>query len=622
MGTSATTTRIRTAANVSSNNVWRRWSLLFMILMSCFQITLATDERRILLEFFTATKGEQWLINTGWGTNDPICSWHGISCIGGSDTGDSEVDSLQLPENNIAGSIPGSLYSMPLLRFLDLEGNPITNAGFKGFRLAKTGTGISPLETVALNSCSLRDIIGIGDAPSSLRDLRLAKNHLIGTFPTELFQLTKLRRLFLDQNSITGTLPTNIGKMEMLIDFHAIGVPFQGTIPTEFGLLNRMVTLVLRDNNFVGTIPNELGNMLNLEILSIGHSPEMGQGDITGPLPSFANLPYLELLDLSLNKLNGTIPRDFLFGNQRTEDLVIVRLEGNQLSGTIPKQLAWIETMDLGLGGNLFEGPIPEELCEKKKWMTGLVEQFSCNAILCPAGTYNKEGRQTATDICEPCTTSSSTNLVGQTTCRSSSSSSSQQGFTNTNMEPWKIVAEFYVAMQGPWDNTLGWSTIDTLLKNKKLEDLKATDFDYCTFYGITCSSTGDILKIELHYNRLYGVVPESLFTLSTMTTLDLSSNRISIDDSGWETIATTNSLTSLRLSHTDINSLAGISGATSLQELHLDGLSFETSLPSDLFTLTNLQVLEIGNSHLRQSIPTAIGQLTKLTRYAEKVLV
>lgn len=461
--------------------------LPILLAMAVFPATSsAFDERAILLEFFNTTGGDQWLKKDNWGSAQPICSWHGVSCVGGSLTGTSQVDSLQLPENNIANSIPGNLYSMPLLRFLNLEGNPLTNAGFDGFTEATTGSGDSPLETLALNGCNLRDVSGIGNAPPSLQDLRLSDNNLRGDFPEEIFKLTNLRRLFLDQNGFSGTIPRTVGNMGALIDFHAIGVPFRGQIPSEFGKLDRLVTLILRDNEFTGTIPSELNNMVNLEILSIGRSPEAGQGKLGGPLPSFSQLPYLELLDLSLNNLNGTIPRDLFLENQRTDDLgIMVRLDGNELTGTLPKQLAWIDSMDLSLTDNKIVGPIPQDLCQKNQWMTGLVEQFSCDAILCPAGTHSEDGKQTLQSSCQPCSgAGASSPYLGQTSCLG----------RQQELGAWRILPEFYQALQGQsWINRDGWSTIDTVLQNKKLSDIDKSDLDYCNFYGVTCSSSGEV---------------------------------------------------------------------------------------------------------------------------------
>lgn len=585
-----------------------RTTVLLAVASILLTRTSAFDERAILTEFFQATNGNQWLKKNNWGTDEPICSWQGVSCVGGSQTEDSEVDSVQLPSANIAGAIPPSLYSLPLLRFLDLEDNPLTEAGFEGFALAASSTGASPLETLALNGCNLRYVTGIENAPSSLRDLRLADNNLRGSFPDEILPLTNLRRFFLDQNGITGSLPTEIGNMKALVDFHAIAVPLQGHIPSELGLLSQMVTLVLRDNEFTGSLPSELENLANLEILSIGRSPEAGQGKLTGPLLSFSKLPYLELLDLSLNRLTGSIPSDFLLGNERTDELVIVRLDGNNLSGSLPKQLGWIDSIDLHLTDNQIVGPIPNELCNKKQWMTGLVEQFSCDAILCPAGTYSGQGRHTLTSECVPCSGSGASSIyLGQTKCADSSAQATG---------PWMALPEFYQALQGQsWTNRQGWSTIDTVLKNKKLTDINPDDLDYCSFYGVTCSSSGEVTGLSLSDNRLYGVIPPSIFTLSTMTNFDVSANRVSMDEAAFSTISDTNSLVKLSLSHTDITSFNGLRGIGSLQELYANGLSSDTELPQEIFALTNLQVFDCPNSAIKGSIPTLIGNLKNLRR-------
>jgi hypothetical protein len=271
--------------------------------------------------------------------------------------------------------------------------------------------------------------------------------------------------------------------------------------------------------------------------------------------------------------------------------------------------MSWIDSLDLSLSGNNLVGPIDTELCEKKQWMTGLVEQFGCDAILCPAGTYSEDGKHTLTAECAPCTGSAASSpYLGQTSCA---------GTATQSVGAWRSLPEFYQALQGQsWAIRDGWSTIDTVMQNKKLSDIEAADLDYCSFYGVTCSSSGDVLKVELQDNRLYGVIPPSIFALPTMTTFDVSANRVSMDEEAFERIADTNSLTKLVLSHTDVNSFVGLKDASSIEELYADGNSFDSGLTEDLFSLTNLQVLECPNSEFRNPIPTLIGKLQNLKRY------
>ncbi|XP_077251090.1 putative LRR receptor-like serine/threonine-protein kinase At1g07650 isoform X2 [Tasmannia lanceolata] len=74
--------------------------------------------------------------------------------------------------------------------------------------------------------------------------------------------------------------------------------------------------------------------------------------------PELVRLPFLQILDLSRNFLNGTIPPQW-----GTMQLVNVSLLGNRLSGPIPKELGNITTLrSLNLEANRFSGSLPQEL--------------------------------------------------------------------------------------------------------------------------------------------------------------------------------------------------------------------------------------------------------------------
>ncbi|KAF5179334.1 Mdis1-interacting receptor like kinase, partial [Thalictrum thalictroides] len=81
--------------------------------------------------------------------------------------------------------------------------------------------------------------------------------------------------------------------------------------------------------------------------------------DLHGELPfEFANLTYLSTLNLNRNYLNGTIPRAWA-----SLPLVNLSLLGNLVTGTIPKEIGNIRTLEfLNLQDNKMEGPIPEDL--------------------------------------------------------------------------------------------------------------------------------------------------------------------------------------------------------------------------------------------------------------------
>ncbi|GJU32990.1 probable leucine-rich repeat receptor-like serine/threonine-protein kinase [Tanacetum coccineum] len=75
--------------------------------------------------------------------------------------------------------------------------------------------------------------------------------------------------------------------------------------------------------------------------------------------PEFADLPYLQNIDLTLNFLNGTIPPEW--GSMQR--LVSISLLGNRVTGSIPKELGNIITLkSLTVDDNMMSGKIPEEL--------------------------------------------------------------------------------------------------------------------------------------------------------------------------------------------------------------------------------------------------------------------
>ncbi|KAH7651421.1 Non-specific serine/threonine protein kinase protein [Dioscorea alata] len=81
--------------------------------------------------------------------------------------------------------------------------------------------------------------------------------------------------------------------------------------------------------------------------------------NLTGTLPGeFANLTSLQIIDLSRNYLNGTIPSSW-----SSLPLTNLTLLGNRITGTIPAEFGKLLTLQaISLEDNLIEGPLPESL--------------------------------------------------------------------------------------------------------------------------------------------------------------------------------------------------------------------------------------------------------------------
>jgi Leucine-rich repeat (LRR) protein len=90
------------------------------------------------------------------------------------------------------------------------------------------------------------------------------------------------------------------------------------------------------------------------------------------------------------------------------------------------------------------------------------------------------------------------------------------------------------------------------------------------------------------------------------------------VDDEsgGFDALKDAAKLARLNLSRNNIASFEGIGQPVTFDQLRLDGSDFESSLPSELFDLTNLRVLHLDASFLTGALPPDIKRLSGLTRY------
>ncbi|VAH63534.1 unnamed protein product [Triticum turgidum subsp. durum] len=243
---------------------------------------------------------------------------------------------------------------------------------------------------------------------SGLTSLNISSNNITGAFPTSLYRCASLRDIDLSLTLLGGELPDDIGRAlgKNLTSLMLNGNYFNGTIPASLSLLKNLRSLALDGNYLAGTIPAELGALTGLETLklaynrfSVGELPASFKSltklktffaancSLTGHFPSYvAQMPELELLDLSVNALNGSIPPAIwnltklqtvaLYANNFTGEVVIddgafgavnlvmIDLSANhRLTGPIPESFGLLPKLNtLNLFNNSFSGEIPAEL--------------------------------------------------------------------------------------------------------------------------------------------------------------------------------------------------------------------------------------------------------------------
>lgn len=635
------------------------------------------DERAVLFGLYNSTGGPRWL--RSWNMNDTTteveeeqlhhCDFEGITC----DSTKSHIISIVLPSNRLVGSVPSSLYEqLPFLQVLDLHDNPLRSAGWEQpFSTTTTTSSTSSfLQKIDFSQTFITDFTGLERFSNSLTSLRVSsRQHRQSSshsprrpFPNDIFwKLTHLEVLHLERNAFTGRLsfPTTTSKDDTtnadaaapqeqprlnLKELVLRDNYLTGSIPDEIGMFTQLRILDLSRNDWTGTLPSSgLSNLVRLQLLNLQgrRRPSSSSrrrrrlsttenGTLGGPLPDLATLAMLDHLFLGYNALTGSIPSTFLA--QRLLDdqqPVTISLRYNQFTGTIPEApFVRFEALNLDLEGNAFEGPIPDSFCKKSSWMNGAVARFGCDAILCGRGTFHPHlGRQKSSD--EPCRVCADSSLLGATSCTTTDHSKSTT--LPTSLREAKILAEFFYALDGPrsWYKTEGWKNLIDWYSGDDCDyEWENMDLSYasvCEFHGVMCGSNGQVQVLTLANNRLVGTVPNSIFQLEQLQSLDLSFNpHLEWDFNATNEDGTThrgsNSLTRLRLSKTSIRSLTGISTlvGTCLQELALDGCNFKGMAlqGEELYALTNLQTLQLEDSFFGGTISSDIRKLSNLKQY------
>ncbi|XP_057495083.1 probable LRR receptor-like serine/threonine-protein kinase At4g37250 [Actinidia eriantha] len=121
-----------------------------------------------------------------------------------------------------------------------------------------------------------------------------------------------------------------------------------GSIPEDLGLIQHLKTLDLSNNFLNGTLPTSLFNASNLQVLSLSNNM------IFGELPEIAGgLSGLKFLNLSDNALAGKVSENFTY----LQNLTVVYLRSNYFSGNVPGGFDFVEVLDLS--SNLFNGSLP-----------------------------------------------------------------------------------------------------------------------------------------------------------------------------------------------------------------------------------------------------------------------
>lgn len=331
---------------------------------------------------------------------------------------------------------------------------------------------------------------------TGLKNFNMNKNSLYGSFPQALADIASLNKLDISENQVTGSVPIFGSKdlLEVVLGSNS----FTGKIPdTGFASLHHpnLVWLDLSFNKLSGSIPPAIASMEDLEIL------ELSNNNLTGSIPAtFGNLTKLEDLFLDANSLTGTLPLSLFTSTSKLKKLW---LHENLFSGTLPQQVSNLQDLlDIYIDGCKLQGTIPPALCDMNVNIDHdhLVGD-NCDKIACPVDSRSMPGQEHhGLGSCEECPDKTRAPFLGSSTC----------GTTRQR----QILIDFYNHNNGD-----EWAGIEDNWNNLSTSE--------CKWTGISCNGNGYVEKIELHSMNLSGSIYEGLGYLEHLTVLNLSDNAL-----------------------------------------------------------------------------------------------
>ncbi|XP_042485350.1 receptor-like protein 56 [Macadamia integrifolia] len=317
----------------------------------------------------------------------------------------NSLQSLDLSQNQIPGTIPPFVSNLTSLVYLDLSSNKL-----EGVVFFSMFANLSKLEDINLSNN--RELKVETESPTWVPSFQLnylgLENCKLRNIPRFITTQYSLSTLSLSYNSLQGTIPSWLLYNATLFDLYLSGNHFHGPFPLP--IKNRTSTLQyldISDNNIEGQLPGNI-DVIFPKLLFFNMSTNKLEGCIP---PSLANMIELELLDLSNNYFVGEIPRRLTQNNtslyllslsnnnlhaigsvSNMTDLQFLSLDGNRFTTLFPvtlSSLPFLELLDVSrnsisgyiqdwlpafpqlvallMRGNHLVGYIPTSLCQMKQ---------------------------------------------------------------------------------------------------------------------------------------------------------------------------------------------------------------------------------------------------------------
>uniref|UniRef100_A0A453DTQ9 Uncharacterized protein n=2 Tax=Triticinae TaxID=1648030 RepID=A0A453DTQ9_AEGTS len=584
-----------------------------------------------------------------------------------------ELTQLTITVGNISGRIPSSVLNLTKLVGLDLSYNHVTG------HIPTPLFALPKLSYLNLGWNQLYGPIEEFDALSScLQLVILSGNSLAGQFPKSFFQLAELVRLEINLNNfvdsvdlssfgrlrkLTG-LDLSHNKLSVMIDegnnslyTSLFGLDELGLaccnitkFPSFLTHLDRMVYLDLSCNKIAGDIPKLIWERWNNSLLQLNLSHNMFTSmQLTSYVLPFSG--YLEVFDLSSNRLRGQIPMpdlssEYLDYSHNFFSSVLpnftlylshtnyLSMSNNSINGYIPETVCHSMLDVLDLSYNNFSGPIPSCLIENAQRSVLNLRENHFEGTLpsnitseCTFQTIDLHDNKIEGQIPRGLSNCSYLEVLDIGNNRIVDTFPSWLGELSNLYVLILRSNQFY----GSIDDVIGNHQSGGLFPSLQIIDLSLNNFSgnlNSEWFGQLKSmmgkfnSSGDIVRAtnlegmaeyyqdstELTYKG-----SDVTFTriLTTLTAIDLSNNRL--EGTIPESVGRLVSLRVLNMSH---NAFTGkiptqLGGVTDLESLDLSCNQLSGEIPQELTNLNFLATLNLSDNRLVGKIPQSGQFLT-----------
>ncbi|KAK4407603.1 Receptor-like protein 35 [Sesamum angolense] len=434
----------------------------------------------------------------------------------------SNIVELDLSDNRLEGQIPESFFTLERLEFLILSQNffngtvPLEkfqrlqylgvldlsyNNLFVDTSITDTSLSMFPqLYVLGLASCNLDkfpDLIN----QHKLVYLDLSNNRITGEVPNWIWEIGNgtLYSLNLSSNLLVGLQkPYHIPSSLRILDVHSNLL--HGELPP---VPLYAYYIDYSHNNFEKSIPLNIGNSTTkLLYLSLANN------SLSGAIPtSFCNATLLKVLDMSANKLSGTIPPCLV---QNLKQL------GNYLERSLPVSLANCKSLRvLNVGNNNIDDGFPCMLASSLRVLVLRSNRFH-GQVRCSRSWSNLQ----IIDI-------ASNNFSGYLYTKS---------FSGMMLEKHARLESDYIHYNSSILFSDQYYAAKVIIKGVELEFEKilttftVIDFSCNNFQGEIPDAIGDLSSLQvlnLSHNTFAGTIPKSLGNLTQLGSLDLSTNQL-----------------------------------------------------------------------------------------------